>query len=78
MGMLFDQKTIMEIHDYNIAKSARQQGHQEGRQEGRQEGTLLSLQNLIRNLGLPAEKALAALGVPEAEWPGYTALLQQQ
>ena len=38
MVTLFDQEKIAEIHDYNVAKVARQEGHQLGREEGREEG----------------------------------------
>ena len=38
MVTLFDQEKIAEIHDYNVAKAARQEGHQLGREEGRAEG----------------------------------------
>ena len=38
MVTLFDQEKIAEIHDYNVAKAARQEGHQLGRAEGREEG----------------------------------------
>ena len=38
MVTLFDQEKIAEIHDYNVAKVARQEGHQLGREEGRAEG----------------------------------------
>ena len=34
MVTLFDQEKIAEIHDYNVAKAARQEGHQLGREEG--------------------------------------------
>ena len=34
MVTLFDQEKIAEIHDYNVAKVARQEGHQLGREEG--------------------------------------------
>lgn len=38
MGLLFDDEVIREIHDYNVAKEARQEGRREGRQEGHQAG----------------------------------------
>ena len=38
MVTLFDQEKIAEIHDYNVAKVARQEEHQLGREEGREEG----------------------------------------
>ena len=94
MVTLFDQEKIMEIHDYHIAEAARQdglqkgraegrtegrvEGHAEGRAEGMTEGTLKSLQNLMKNLGLPVEEAMTALGLPEAERSKYHALLQKQ
>ena len=90
MVTLFDQEKVMEIHDYHIAQAAREdglkegraegrvEGHAEGRAEGVTEGTLKSLQNLIRNLGLPIEQAMTALGVSETEQPKYAALLQKQ
>jgi len=34
MVTLFDQERVAEIHDYNVAREARQEGHQEGREEG--------------------------------------------
>ncbi len=30
MGLLFDDETIREIHDYNVAKEARQEGLEKG------------------------------------------------
>lgn len=38
MVTLFNQERVTEIHEYNLAKEARQEGRQEGHQEGRQEG----------------------------------------
>ena len=68
----------MEIHDYHIAEAARKDGIQRGRTEGAVEGTLRSLQNLIKNLGLPVDKAMSALGIPDAEQPTYAKMLEQQ
>ena len=34
MVTLFDQEKIMEIHDHNVAKAARQEGREEGREDG--------------------------------------------
>ena len=38
MGLLFDDATIREIHDYNIALEAKQEGMQAGRQQGLETG----------------------------------------
>ena len=38
MVMLFDQEKIAEIHDYNVAKTAREEGREEGHQLGLEEG----------------------------------------
>lgn len=78
MVTLFDQEKIMEIHDYHVAEAARKDGVQEGRAEGALEGTLRSLQNLIKNLGLPVDKAMSALGIPDADQPRYAKMLEQQ
>ncbi|MBD5150683.1 MAG: hypothetical protein HDT18_10050 [Oscillibacter sp.] len=77
MVTLFDQEKVMEIHDYHIAEAARKDGIQRGRTEGAVEGTLRSLQNLIKNLGLPVDKAMSALGIPDAEQPAYAKMLEQ-
>lgn len=78
MVTLFDQEKVMEIHDYHVAEAARKDGLQEGRAEGALEGTLRSLQNLIKNLGLPVDKAMSALGIPDTEQPKYAKMLEQQ
>lgn len=38
MVMLFDQRKVAEIHEYNLVKDAKQEGRAEGREEGREEG----------------------------------------
>ena len=38
MVTLFDQERVTEIHEYNLVKDARQEGHAEGHAEGRAEG----------------------------------------
>jgi len=73
MVTLFDQEKIMEIHDYHVAEDARK----DGLQQGLTEGTLQSIQNLIKNVGWSVERAMEALGVPEADQPKYAQLLKQ-
>ncbi len=34
MVMLFDQRKVAEIHEYNLVKDAKQEGRAEGREEG--------------------------------------------
>ena len=81
MVTLFDQEKIMEIHDYHIAEDARKDGLQKGRAEGRAEGmtegTLQSIQNLIKNMGFSVERAMAVLGVSEADQPKDAEMLKQ-
>lgn len=38
MGLLFDDATIREIHDYNLALEARQEGLEQGVAQGREQG----------------------------------------
>ena len=66
MVTLFDQEKVMELHDYHVAETARM------------EGTLKSLQNLMKNMGLPIEQAMAALGVSESEQEHYVEMLRNQ
>ena len=48
MVTLFDQKKIMEIHDYHVAEAAREDGLQIGRIEGHIEGMLFSIKKIGR------------------------------
>ena len=57
MSMLFSQKEIMEIHDFNLVKAARHAGREEGQQEGMQKGGELEFLRMA-NLS----KALAEAG----------------
>ncbi len=62
MMTLFNQDTIMRIHDYNVEKKGlekgmqeglykgRQEGMQEGRREGRQEGIEKGIRALITSM----------------------------
>ena len=71
MVTLFDQETVLEIHDYNVAKNAKQEGIAEGIEKGMEKGiekgiemTLLSsLKTLMKKLGYTAEEAMDTLGV---------------
>lgn len=60
MVTLFDQKKIMEIHDYHVAEAAREDGLQIGRIEGHIEGMLFSIKSLMETLGLSIEAAMNA------------------
>ena len=44
-------------------------------QQGMQQGLLDGVRSLGKTLGLEPSKALESLGVPEADWPRYLALL---
>lgn len=67
MVTLFDQQRVTEIHEYNLVKDARQEGHntglQLGRTEGRAEGieegvraTVLALKEFTQDKAVIAEK----------------------
>ncbi len=58
----------------NLSQSVKE----EGRQEGLFDGILLSVKNLMKNKGMPAEEALATLEVPKTDWPKYRELLAGQ
>lgn len=46
MVTLFDEEKIREIHDYNIALEARQEGIKKGRREGRENGIRATIATL--------------------------------
>ena len=50
MVMLFDQEKIAEIHDYNVAKTAREEGREEGRAEGHQLGLEEGIRAVVSTL----------------------------
>lgn len=62
-------------------EQGRAEGHAKGRAEGRAEGatenTLASIKNLVKNLGIPVEKAMSILEIPKAERQKYLDLLKQ-
>lgn len=80
MVTLFDQEKLWEIHDYNVAKDARQagltegmekgieKGIEKGMEKGREEGAemtlLTNLRALMKKLNFTAEEAMDTLGVP--------------
>ena len=70
MVTLFDQEKIAEIHDYNVAKAARQEGHQLGRAEGREEG-IRAMVSTLRSMSVEkkqiAQKLVEQFGLlPQA------------
>lgn len=81
MVTLFDQKKIMEIHDYHVAEAAREDGLQigriEGHIEGRVEGMLFSIKSLMETLGLSIEAAMNARKVLEDKRGKYVSMLKQ-
>lgn len=71
MVTLFDQERVTEIHEYNLIRDARQEGHTEGHTEG----TLASIKNLMDSMGWSMEQAMSALKISEKEYPKYRKLL---
>ena len=61
MEMLFDQKTVQEMHERTIIKEARAEGIAEGRAEGIAEGERSTILALVRDGDLAAEKGAAKL-----------------
>ena len=59
MMTLFDQKELMEYHDFSIAKAAKEEGLQEGHREGREEGIramVITLRDLAISQDLVVQK----------------------
>ena len=79
MDTLFNEEQLLEAYGeekYNVGKiEGRSEGLREGRneglREGRSEGIVETVKNIMKSLGLTAEKALSLSGVPEREWKNY-------
>ena len=87
MDTLFNEEQLLEAYGeekYNAGKiegrseglrEGRSEGLREGRNEGLREGRSESIvetvKNIMKALGLTAEKALSLSGVPEREWKNY-------
>lgn len=71
MVTLFDQERVTEIHEYNLVKDARQEGHTEGHTEG----TAASIKNLMDSMGWSIEQVMSALKISEEDRPKYRKLL---
>jgi len=56
MVTLFDQEKIWEIHDYNVAKDARQEGLEKGREE-----SLCTMITMLQELSLSQETVIQKL-----------------
>ncbi len=57
---------LMEIEERGISK---------GREEGMIEGKIESIKNLMKNMKLPAEKAMEMLGIAKEDYPKYITML---
>lgn len=77
-GIPMTEKLKAEVREMcNFSDGIEERGVRKGRQEGRQEALIQSLQNLMKNLGLPAEDAMSALGVPQIERGVYRKRLSE-
>lgn len=59
----------------NLSQGVRELGRTEGREEGREENRIDSIRKLMANMGWTLEKAMEALGIPEADRPKYSGLV---
>lgn len=50
MGLLFDDATIREIHDYNVALEARQEGMERGMEKGMEKGMETGIGAMVSTL----------------------------
>ena len=52
-------------------EEGKREGLEEGKKEGLKEGNINAVRGIMKSLGLTADKALAAIGIPEGEWQEY-------
>ncbi len=62
--------TMCEIWE-EVLQEGREEGRVEGREEGRTEEQLSSIRNLMKNLGLSADKAMSVLNIPIEKRKAY-------
>lgn len=67
--MTYNQ-TVMEMEERGISK-----GREKGIIEGKIEGKIESIKNLMKNMKLPAEKAMEMLGIAKEDYSKYITML---
>ena len=67
----------MKLQDtrYEGWQEGRKEGRKEGQQEGRKDNLLANVKAMMKNMGIPAEKAMEILEVPAKDRDGYLKLL---
>ena len=67
------KKEVEDMCDWTeaFAERAREDGWEQGLAEGKEEAKLSAVRNIMRSLNLAADKALTAVGIPQAEWDNY-------
>ncbi len=60
MSLLFDQDTIMRIHDYNVEQKGMEKGMAKGMEEGREKG-IQALISSMRKLSVDKEIVIKQL-----------------
>ena len=63
--------------DAAVARRA-SESFEQGIQRGVEQGLLFSAQRMVKNLGLPFEKAMSTLEVPQEQWKNYAAQMGQK
>ena len=66
---------IFEEVEQRGVKIGKEQGKREGILLGKQQSTILSIQNLMKNLNLNIEEAMNVLSIPKEEQEHYTHLI---
>ena len=72
---VFDM-SLLRWNEKDAKKYWQEEAREEGREEARNDTMVSNLKNLMANLHLTAEAAMAALGVAEADYPKYLAALK--
>lgn len=68
---LRDRASAIRFSREEGIKEGIKEGLKEGRKEGIKETTIKLVKNLMKTMGLTAERALSASGVPEEQWGEY-------
>ena len=62
----------------NLSKGVEEKGMAKGMAKGMTDAILVSIKNLVKNMGVSVEQAMSVLEIPEDERQKYIELLERQ
>ena len=76
LNFVWDQERALEVRAEEALEKGLRLGRQEGLSQGVEKGLVLSLGNIMKNMGVSLDKAMDVLQIPAAERAKYAALVK--